>query len=65
MRATSGEIPAELADWWERFQRVEADEQAAMLRADEAPHKRRRSRGRRRRAGARQEHPGPASAPEH
>ena len=64
LRATSGEIPAELADWWERFQRVEADERAAMLRADEAPHGRRRSRGRRKRSGAR-EHPGPASAPEH
>ena len=59
LRALSGEIPVELADWWERFQQVGAEERTAMLRADEAPHKRRRSRGRgrRKRSGAALEHP--------
>ena len=46
LRAESGEIPVELAHWWERFQHAEADERAAMLRPEEAPRKRRRSRGR-------------------
>ena len=62
LRAASGEIPADLADWWERFQRVGPDERTTMLRADEAPRKRRRSRGRRKRAAAPAEHP---TAPEH
>jgi len=64
LRAASGEISAELGDWWERFQRAEADERTAMLRADEAPHKRRRSRSRKKRSASQQEHPGPPS-PEH
>jgi poly(A) polymerase len=45
LRAQSGEIAMEFADWWERFQHAGADERAGMLRADEGP-KRRRSRGR-------------------
>jgi hypothetical protein len=64
LRAESGEIPVELAHWWERFQRVEADERAAMLRADEAPRKRRRPRGRKKRPGAEIDGPEPQSPPD-
>lgn len=46
LRGHSGEIPVELADWWERFQRVDGAERERMLHPDEAPRKRRRSRGR-------------------
>src|SRR6266699_3589917 len=46
LRGHSGEIPVELADWWERFQRADSDERERMLRPDEAPKKHRRSRGR-------------------
>jgi poly(A) polymerase len=56
LRAQSGEIPIELADWWERFQEAGAEERTTMLRADESPTRRRRSRGRRKRAA-------PAAAP--
>lgn len=48
LRGHSGEIPVELADWWERFQRADGTERERMLRPDEAPRKRRRSRGRKR-----------------
>jgi poly(A) polymerase len=48
LRAHSGEIPVELSDWWERFQRAADDERTRLLRPDEAPKKRRRSRGRKR-----------------
>jgi poly(A) polymerase len=64
LRAQSGEIPLELADWWERFQHAGAEERAGMLRADEGPGRRRsRGRGRRKHAAA----PGPdgSSTPEH
>jgi poly(A) polymerase len=46
LRADSGEIPVELADWWERFQQAGSAERERMLRPDEAPRKRRRPRGR-------------------
>jgi poly(A) polymerase len=46
LRAHSGEIPVELADWWERFQHAESAERERMLRPEEAPRKRRRPRGR-------------------
>jgi poly(A) polymerase len=46
LRGHSGEIPLELADWWERFQGADSAERERMLRPDEAPRKRRRSRGR-------------------
>jgi poly(A) polymerase len=64
LRAQSGEIPLELADWWEQFQRAGAEERAALLRPDEGPRKPRRSRGRgrkKRSAAApdnREHHPG-------
>ena len=50
LRAQAGEAPAELADWWTRFQEADAAEREAMLRPQEAPAKRRRSRGRSRKS---------------
>jgi poly(A) polymerase len=46
LRAESGEMPQELADWWTLFQDTDAATREAMLRPDEAAPKRRRSRGR-------------------
>ena len=47
MRSASGEAPAELAQWWERFQRAGEAERAAMLLAPQpGEHKRRRRRRR-------------------
>jgi poly(A) polymerase len=47
LRGHSGEIPVEIADWWERFQSVDTAERQAMLKPEEGPKKkRRRSRGR-------------------
>src|SRR5436190_19153836 len=65
LRGHSGEIPVELADWWERFQRADSDERERMLRPDEAPKKRRRSRGRGRKRKAAADVPGPPSPSEH
>jgi poly(A) polymerase len=48
LRAESGEQPAELAAWWERFQRADPEARQAMLQPDTGPRKRRR---RKRRAG--------------
>jgi len=50
LRAQSGEVAQELADWWTRFQQVDHAEREAMLLPDPAK-KRRRSRGRGRKAG--------------
>jgi poly(A) polymerase len=62
LRAHSGEIPVELADWWERFQRAGTEERARLLRPDEAPKKHRRSRGRgRKRKAAASATAGPAA----
>ena len=48
LRAQSGEVPMELADWWERFQSVPHAEQTEMLIApqpgERAPKRRRRRR---------------------
>ena len=47
LRAASGEVPQEHADWWEKFQRVGPDERRAMLvtpAAGERPARRRRRR---------------------
>jgi poly(A) polymerase len=52
LRGHSGEIPVEVADWWERFQHADNSERERMLRPEEAPKKRRRSRGRKRKAPA-------------
>ena len=50
IRGESGEVPAALVDWWTKFQDAGQAERDAMLKPDEAPKKRRRSRGRSRRA---------------
>jgi poly(A) polymerase len=54
LRAEAGEAPQELADWWTQFQAGDQPAREAMLRSDEAPKKRRRSRsrGRKRRDAA-------------
>jgi poly(A) polymerase len=46
LRAESGEVEAELADWWTRFQDAGEDERAAMLVADNSPKPRRRRKRR-------------------
>jgi len=46
LRGVSGEVPRALVDWWTRFQDAGDAEREAMLKPDEAPKKRRRSRGR-------------------
>ena len=46
LRAESGEVPMELADWWRDFQATDDDGRQAMLTPEEKPRKkRRRSRG--------------------
>ena len=46
LRAESGEVEAELGEWWTRFQEVGEDERAAMLLADSSPKPRRRRKRR-------------------
>jgi poly(A) polymerase len=46
LRAESGEVPMELANWWTRFQDAETEERNAMLIPDAAPKKRARRRRR-------------------
>ncbi len=46
LRCESGEIDAELGQWWEAFQRVDASERETMLLKDEIPKKRRKRRRR-------------------
>ncbi|MBC7804377.1 MAG: polynucleotide adenylyltransferase PcnB [Candidatus Parcubacteria bacterium] len=46
LRATSGEVPAELETWWRAFQSVEPDARGEMLLPDTGPHKKRRRRRR-------------------
>ena len=50
LRAASGEVPQELCDWWEQFQRAAPDARAAMLIAPQ-PGERRRRRPRRKTPG--------------
>ncbi|CAB1367968.1 polynucleotide adenylyltransferase PcnB [Denitratisoma oestradiolicum] len=47
LRAGSGEVPQELADWWTEFQDADPERREAMQMADTSPRKprRRRSRG--------------------
>jgi poly(A) polymerase len=62
LRGHSGEIPVEIADWWERFQRADSAERERMLRPEEAPKKkRRRSRSRGKKHAASE--PGTSEAP--
>jgi poly(A) polymerase len=51
LRSGSGEAPAELAQWWEKFQRTGDTERQTMLMAPQ-PGERKRRRRRRRRGGA-------------
>ena len=44
LRAASGEVPKELADWWERFLFAEGDERATMLLPETGDKKKRRRR---------------------
>jgi poly(A) polymerase len=57
LRAASGEVPADLEEWWRSFQSADADSRKAMLLPDTGARKRRRRR-RKKRPDA------PASAPE-
>jgi poly(A) polymerase len=47
LRASSGEAPAELAQWWEKFQRASERDREAMLLAPQPGERRRRRRRRR------------------
>jgi poly(A) polymerase len=57
-----GEL-AGLADWWEKFQHGTQADRDALLRPDEGPQKKRRSRGRGRKRGDAAGSPGAASEP--
>jgi poly(A) polymerase len=57
LRAASGEVPAELEEWWRSFQSADADSRKAMLLPDTGARKRRRRRRKKRPDAA-------ASAPE-
>jgi len=46
LRAQAGEAAQELADWWTQFQAADQPAREVLLRSDEAPKKRRRSRSR-------------------
>ncbi len=48
LRCDSGELDAEMGDWWRRFQQAKAPEREAMLLRDGEPRRRRGRRGRRR-----------------
>jgi poly(A) polymerase len=64
LRGESGEVSADLVDWWTRFQDETAEGRAAMLKPEEAPKKRRRSRGRgRKRAAVAEADAGEGDAP--
>ena len=53
LRAESGELPMELADWWERFARAGHDERAAMLEPEtDGPARKRRRRRRKTPSGS-------------
>jgi poly(A) polymerase len=51
LRSASGEAPAELTQWWDRFQRAGEAERAAMLLAPQPGERKRRRRRRRGRKG--------------
>src|SRR5207248_8932083 len=52
LRGESGEVTPALVEWWTRFQNETPEGRAAMLKPEEAPKKKRRSRGRKRPAVA-------------
>jgi poly(A) polymerase len=52
LRAASGEVAAELEEWWRSFQSADAESRQAMLLPDTGPHKRRRRRRKKRPASS-------------
>src|SRR5688500_3043858 len=52
LRAASGEVPAELEEWWRSFQSADADSRKAMLLPDTGARKRRRRRRKKPPAGS-------------
>jgi poly(A) polymerase len=52
LRAASGEVPADLEEWWRAFQSADAESRKAMLLPDSGPRKRRRRRRKKRPAAA-------------
>jgi poly(A) polymerase len=52
LRAASGEVPADLEEWWRAFQNADAESRKAMLLPDTGPRKRRRRRRKKRAAAA-------------
>ena len=56
LRAASGEVPADLEEWWRAFQGADAESRKAMLLPETGPRKRRRRR--------RKKPPAAAAAPE-
>jgi poly(A) polymerase len=54
LRAASGEVPAELEEWWRSFQSADAETRKAMLLPEAATRKRRRRRRKKRAAAAAQ-----------
>jgi len=52
LRAASGEVPADLEEWWRAFQSADAESRKAMLLPDTGPRKRRRRRRKKRPAAA-------------
>jgi poly(A) polymerase len=46
LRCDSGELEAEIGDWWRRFQQASPHEREAMLIREEEPKRRRRRRRR-------------------
>jgi poly(A) polymerase len=52
LRAASGEVPADLEEWWRAFQGADAESRKAMLLPDTGPRKRRRRRRKKRPAAA-------------
>jgi len=57
LRAASGEVPADLEEWWRAFQSADTESRKAMLLPETGPRKRRRRRRKKRPAAA-------AAAPE-
>ncbi|MBN8767043.1 MAG: poly(A) polymerase [Thiobacillus sp. SCN 64-317] len=57
LRVESGEVDAELGEWWTRFQEAGEDERAGMLRADHAPKPRRRRKRKKPGEAASETHP--------
>jgi poly(A) polymerase len=52
LRAASGEVPADLEEWWRAFQNADPEARKAMLLPETAPRKRRRRRRKKPPAGA-------------